>query len=713
MDDTKNILKELRVDWDFTLQDSFNPFELALRASTSPALHKSFHGLFHRLEHSMAKIISSNYHSFSESFATFGKYRTMNSQIIKEYGLVEHLIPALKLFQSPPPAEKTLELNLDTLGVSAKYEICAKIVNARNTYKKFLAETSPAQRTASIITALNILEDQAVSQIKGAFEYYKVVFKSYTEFVDEVNGKLLDYVVRNELENARYFNTMIELQALARFEEFCSSNFRDAVFRMVEDVIQATACGEAAAESGGLLGSLCRSIAAAVEIVVENMEHVIGKCRGFSAEDVTHDFFGKKRHGTKFLQGMGGCMEAIKDVLRVFLERYSLEPGESVQFDINMIPDTFDYTKVYAENTRIFKWLAEAGEGKPQNQTVFTLITFTTPEVIPRLLGHLKSKELSDYLYKTVELKYFAGGAVDDKVYKLQGLIREICDENSPAAAGLARGLAVAEVTQLLDSCIAARERATLESWARKCLAVSFLHFYDRTFTSEFIRKEPDFRRLLESLDRHYGYVDDDGNGFIYHSMAGELDELKIREAAASYLLPIDQFKSKLVRQSIKKTDLIHRRRRYERIRAMVGVLRQLAGLLASREVGFLADLFEASAARQVLLDFFYYFDLLYREGSYFYYLRLCCESLENYTVLGLESMRDFEGCLNSYCRENIRSIKVKSKAELGEFVEMMEVFSNVLSSDVDISGVVEFFVAVKDGVPNSSEGKKLLQKIE
>ncbi|ELA42245.1 uncharacterized protein VICG_00644 [Vittaforma corneae ATCC 50505] len=437
MEEGKNILKELKVDWDQTLHENFNPLQMALRVSSNPSKHREFHGMLHRLEQTMDKIISSNFQGFSEAFQTFSDYKQMNNTILNTYCDVENKLASLHIIEVLPSNENVLAADLENQEIKAKYEICAMIADARNLYKSFLVSQDPTRKSELIVKALSVLGDPRLFQIKGVFEYYKIILRSYQQFSDEINKKLLDFIVRNEIENSHFYNVVVDLQSISKFDDYCLKHFQKEVFRLFEDIILVTSKSindedPINVQQGGnrisMLEVLCVKIAKAVECIIDNMSFIINKSSAMFVKVDQEDFFGKKKSEANFIFDLSGCMNALRGVLRNFLDRYSFEPEKSDQFDINFIADTFDYTKVYDENSSIYQRLMKSSKKIVRNGSSFTLITPVNPETISFLLKYIQNHEIRSFLYQTVETRLFSDAILNSKIGKIQQIINEICD---------------------------------------------------------------------------------------------------------------------------------------------------------------------------------------------------------------------------------------------------------------------------------------------
>ncbi|ELA42246.1 uncharacterized protein VICG_00645 [Vittaforma corneae ATCC 50505] len=194
------------------------------------------------------------------------------------------------------------------------------------------------------------------------------------------------------------------------------------------------------------------------------------------------------------------------------------------------------------------------------------------------------------------------------------------------------------ELIDILDGCMPVEEGRRIKTYIRRSLFLSLLHLYDEIFVSHFVKRE-DFRSFMEKVNQHYdqcyAHHEDTGDdktqikdgclkaassNYLRTSENDGLFKLKNYEAS-TFVVPMDQFKTALINDHIRKSDILADPKRYAGLSSLIGFLKSLRCRFESREISFLLELYELSFSRQLLLDFFYYFDLLYRQGSYFYYL--------------------------------------------------------------------------------------------
>lgn len=758
MEEAKNILKELMIDWDQCVYENFNPLQLAMKLHFNANLHKDFHTMLYRLEQIMDKIVISNLTGFSEAFKIFERYKNTNMEVLNGYSFIEEKLDGLVIMDDSSGDQFLGKFNTETPEFKAKYDLCAMIVDARNLYKSFLVSEDPEVKSKAIVRALTILGDRKISQIKGAFEYYKIVWKSYQMYSDEVSRNLLRFIINNEPENTLFFNIIISLETISRFDDYCQQNFQKEVFKLFEGFIleiKETAvytndehpdpvmgkCGSETylnnekiaktSTTNAILDLLCEKIANSIEWIVENMDFITNKSSNLFIQADQEDFFGRKKARINFIFDRSGCIAAIKTVLKKFIERYAFEPEKNENLDMGHILDVTDYSKIYDENSSILQRIANNSKKMAVTNENFTLITIVTTEVVSYLLKHIKNHEIKSYISQVIETKLFSDAMVEQKIGRIRNLLENITEDNytKMLAEGHTnffsvriRSFVEIELTEILDNCIAVEEERRVKLYLRKSLFFFLLHLYDKLFVSTFI-KEDSFKDFLNRIDQYYNQKplnspggDSDKRFPIFDEDEESIFGVK-NYSATAFVVSLDQFEKLLVDRHISKSDLFLNPRKYIGLTSLINLLKLLKDRFSCKEIFFLIDLYELSLLRQLLLDFFYYFDLLYRQSSYYYYLKPCCEILEIENGLPEDGRRDifvkdFETCFSSYCKNNIPSIFVKNRKELEQFIDVLGIFAENISERIDISGVVEFFQDVLKGRPKGAQGKMLRQKI-
>lgn len=148
-----------------------------------------------------------------------------------------------------------------------------------------------------------------------------------------------------------------------------------------------------------------------------------------------------------------------------------------------------------------------------------------------------------------------------------------------------------------------------------------------------------------------------------------------------------------------------------------MNTLRDLDAVIFSKEIKDLHGLYQESFRRQLNIEFFYFFDLLFRQGNHYCYmrsivrmLRMACEELDAAHYLdGLYDNIEF------YCTRNAAALKARDGKDLEAFVERLKILDEVMGEIgfySSLEGVYRFFEEVGEGKSQDKHGKILQLKI-
>ncbi|KAM0680324.1 hypothetical protein GINT2_001379 [Glugoides intestinalis] len=691
MKDCKDILKEIKIDWHQALGETRNPLHLALKISSNFVLHKEFHAMLHRLEAAMEKIIVDNFQGFHDSFQIFSSYREKNKAILELYSKVDRKLEVLDLGDGSHKRQ-----NADIKEIEAKYKICAMIVEARNHYKSFLVSEDPDRKAILLVKALMILSNQQLSQIAGVFEYYKIVLRTYENYMKEVHGKLLEFVIRNNIENIQYFGVILSLESITNFAVFCSENFYKETCAIIEEIIISLSENDE-----DVLDILCKKIAEIIERTLDNMQFIIKKVKHCFVEVEEKDFFGKRKSEMKFIFDISGCMSILKEIIKKFIEKYTVELEECGVFEIESTNYMVDISEVCDKKSSLYHRILSYEYKKPKRNTKFTLIAPINPETALILLKYIKNQEMRNFIHQLIESRLFSDASAEKKMEEINKMLKVI--ELHPFGDHNDLG---ATFVQILNSCVAVEEERKIKGFLKKKTFITFLRIFDAIFTSNFLKK-PEFKDFLEKMCAHNDKdTKDDAEGHLK----------SVNYNAMNFIVPLQEFKSLLINEYIRSTSLFIKKEKYLAVYSVIETLMHIRMSIESKEADFLISLFKIAFTRLALIDFFYHFDLLYRQGNYSFYLRICCDIIDNFTFSENKRLdmffKEFEECFDHYCRMNVPSINVKNKKELSMFIDTLLIFAEIVDGKINISKIIEFFKEVQNENVTDAQGRILNQKI-
>lgn len=783
LESCREIVKELKVDWDTTISENFNPLHLALKLNTNSNLNTEFRDMSHKLEFFLDRVITSNFQGFSESLNSFSSFRNKNKQILE----------ALDKCGSNAADIRRWSFNKANLGIEkeniehakGKYEICKRIMEAKNHYKMYQNTDDLIRKSVLINQCLDFLNDRNLLQIKGVFEYLKIVKVSFRETVDAINQKLFDFIFRNEIDNLFYFKAVMNLGSIAQLDEYFRQHFDRNVFGEIEKVIMRrykTALPSSLSDPLLELESLSSEVCKKVESIIENMGIVVQRCSRAFTVNHEEDFFGAKKDKEYFVMAMGPALDCIKQNLKKFIERYSKEEIELVdKVDVYDDVDDTDYSQAY-RNSPIHDRLQQTSDASSFTKKHFTVITAPSDQVVGCVLNNIRNTQLRSFVRQLAEGSYFSSLSVEKNMFRVDSIFRGCWMDVNPSTG---KTNLLTEIRDIIRSCRSIEEERRIKGYVRKKLFVGLADEYNKMFTSELVKKSrcsrivEDFQEKTGvSSDNHrdnrvrIGILPKDGknNGKSKNNGAqsnasyqdnSENSESSVQESLgsggntvsaspsvrrntldastpgtnangnqlpgrsflpkdyelSSYVVPFDEFKEMLITNHIDKNSLFECSQKYSRVASLIKTLESLDCFINSSEIRFMRELYSESLRNQALLDCFYYFDLLYRQGNYNFYMRKMAEALKTvYQESGPKYLERLEEALEYYCVRNVYSINVKNRKELDNFVANLEILGEILG-EVGLSfkfeDMLRFF---KEGRTVKKFGDKytkiLMQKI-
>lgn len=662
MEECKEILQEIQIDWDSTLHNNFNPLKLSLKVLSNSNTNKEFRETFHRLESAMDNVIKSNFDGFSESFRSFEKLHAMNSEIMKKYEIIESLLDKIEDLQD--------NLDLLTFGISEEsvnksiYKTCAKIIEARNLYKEFAITEDNERKANLIIKSIRILREPGHSQIRGVFEFYKIVFKNYLKFCNQIHSNLLDFAIKNEPKNITYFSLVLNLQSVSYFNQFCSDQFYQKVFNFISQsitkLLQVESC---------TIEMLCEEVMGIIEIIIENMTILIKRFSKLGTSE-DEDFFGKVKVQKGFIYEIDVSINALNKILLKIIDIYSFEFEPKTSFDITYASDFIDFSKTFSKHSNIYKRLTSNNVNYSCGQ--FALVTGTSPQTAEILLKFAKTPEIRSFLHRIIESKNFLDSPLQNKIDELEKIN---FFENLPSFSST--------IHKLLECSLSGQEDEEFKAFLNKKILKDFSIKYDEIFESDLI-KMPNFNVFLETPTKARGKL----------------------------LYSIEELKDLLIRKPIAKKSLFLKSKKYEIVNEIIDQFKIIEKHFKSQEITLMLELFVKSLTMQVIVDFFYFYDLLYRQGNYHYYMKMCFEVLQIAKNYEIDIFEDLESCFIYYNKMNVASIKPKNVDELKEMISFLEIFYEISGPEFEIIKVIEFFKGALGNQASDRQSKILKNKV-
>lgn len=701
MDDPATILKELRVDWENIVSDDFNPLALSLRIMGSSALAADFRDMTHRLDTAMEAVVSTHFRGFSDAVLGYDTFRTANTDGLS----------ALARISEGSRAVHTEDLGLSDLtaakggrdAAASKHMLCRGIREVRTIATEGFEDKTLVDKASAVVQALDLIDCRDYVRIKGIDEFRKTIYSKYTVLVSEANARVLNFVFNGSFEDIRFFECVAILGSLPALEIAFSQHFHSRVFRAVESIISSFA------QKGTTVENLCMSVSKKFLSIRKNMATVSDLvARRFETDastgtfavrggDTPCSFFGRCSSPFRFCtDGDFVCTQLISE-LELFINAYSGNDQEVPGFHLEWIVDDIDYGSVYGPGYAITNHLCKGGDLHRDSTThdgvdggrEYTLITAPSPDVVFHLLRNITDPSLRSFLEEKIK--------------------------ETHSGRGLERG------KERVDLIFESPMRVDL-----KTMRVSCFEEIDRLVGGEKGAYQGELKayvnkRLCEILRRHYSAL------FVSDVVVSPGEEPSDSPFD-------DSFRESLIKKYINKKDLFLNRQKYQMAVAIINTLRALEKVLGTEEVRGLHGCFLRSFQRQLNIEFFYFFDLLYRQGNYLFYMRNIVRILR--TVCAAAGHEDgphagdaqtdgntrssvfFEGLYDNiefYCVQNAPALHTRSREELVRFVDNLRILDEVMGElefYSSLDSLYRFFDDVLHGTSRNRYGRVLQHKI-
>ncbi|KAI5174645.1 hypothetical protein PAEPH01_2091, partial [Pancytospora epiphaga] len=644
----------------------------------SSALASDFRDMYHQLENIMEQIIAVNFKGLSDSVLSYNEFNQCNKAALEHLNGIGKSIEDIKgkgFDLEGIRAEKELATSL-----GMKYEICQGISEVKHIMDNL--DDEMIKRSQSLVNALDIIDNRDYIQIGAVNGYRKIIYECYIETVRNACDRILEYVFYNKKENLHYFRSIVVLGSLYELEDAFTRNFSIYTFRAIESIILAS-YGSIAMD----LEQVCKKVMGRFELIKKNMGEIIESTfKHFEVNGNTGEF--KVRNGQRELPNFSKrndkcfryCIDEnfilgkIEEEMEKFIERYCVRDSiAEVVFDSNNIVDEINYEKIYGSKHPITARLCQPVKTTESRVSQYTVLSSPSSEVLFYLARYAKDPFLHSFV-KTKILKFYSGAGLDGDKREIDRIF----------------------------------ENASLKTEGRNGLS----SIYRRI--SGMIRDE--YAECQMPLRKH---IVDKLNAFFKRAYL-EIFTNEIVQGCASLEEPkaTFEFREALIRKHINKKDLFLNKEKYIQAISILNTLKAFDSLLEMSGISQLYQLYYSSFKMQLNIDIFYYFDLLYRQGSYHFYTEKIVQIVKMvYEVGGTSSY--FAGIYENieyYSIHNVLSLHVRNREEIGRFIEHVKILDEIMG-EVEffstLSGLYRFFEEVMDGKSKNKHGKMLQRKIQ
>lgn len=680
----ETIVKELKVDWDTVLNDEFNPLHIALALNKGTIPATTFRDMFHKLENAMETIISQNFQGFSDSVLSYNLFHSQNKMLLDQLININNI--SLEKNNEFPIKEITEEFT-STEYFCAKYEICRKLMDIKLTYEEYDSTEQTLKKCYQLVKCLDLVDNKEYVKIKGVFEYRKLIYKSYLALTEKINMEIFDFIFYNKINNS--FKCLLVLGSLYEVETFVKTYFSSYLYDTIENIILNMYKGKVNLEK------LCKLIMTKIENIIKNYGTIVElTLNNFKLQKTKEDFFGNQNESYLYVTKVEKILDIIKEELTKFINKYSLSTELDNKFSLESIIDVVDYTKIYNDDYNIFKNknAINAKKSKINNgNTQYTLIATPKIDVAAYLLKYTKNSVLRIFLNKRVETEY-----TKFKLEKNKKRIDVVFDEEIKFDPNTKHLNLHKDILEILS-----QKNNNSENKEEKLVDQHLVNHLNRKIVSLF---ETVFKESFKSKI----VVPDKEKVFMYDGDKG------------GFILDFDpDFKESLYKKYINKSSLLLKKANYQKVIYTLNTLNDLDMRLNTRETLRCHEMFLAAFKKQINLEFFYYFDLFYRESNFTnnFYLKKVITIFEliyneTHNTLLFDGLYDN---LIFYCKNNLNAFNVKVKDDVRQFIKQVKIFDEIMGEIEfydNLDELYEFFNEILEEKSEYEQGKVLQAKL-
>ncbi|KAI5148529.1 hypothetical protein ENBRE01_0390 [Enteropsectra breve] len=737
MSDLKTILHEVRVDWENVLSDDFNPLHYALNIHKNAALAGEFRDMYHKLDTAMEKIIEINFKGFSDSVLSYNQFNRENRAALT--CLTDILKMSSAIVHEPLEIKQISHEQKQSFFYNAKYEICKNLCKIKEAMVRFDAETELLKKCHLIVKCLDIIDDENYIKIKAVEEYRKQVYEKYMDIVGAVNAHLCEFIFKNKMENVAHFKCLFVLGSLHELEQHLARYFKRAVFAEIENLIL-----KSYQNSSIEIDALCKAVGRKFESIKNNMQILIEKVSlNFELNKEALNFFGSKTTTFPFCTEPEHFLKILTKELDDFILSYSRQEDlSSSTFDLSFVVDSLDYSKIYGPKYAITARLSKKADALYGAHEGYTVIMGPQIGVSKRICGYIRDIMLKNHLMAKEEARYGEYSAENSQLK-----IERIFSGDVFVLDHKGKKLKIYdEVKNILKEC----NSPVLKELVAKRMSVVMRRKHNELFTNSFEEEEcsEESDKKQDSNDKSFEENDNekdskdnndskdknnsddgnknnsDGNDSNSKDNKSEVSRNERKEKTKKNKddnkknsdkikgVHKSKLREMLVNKLISKKDLFLSRAKYQQAIYIANTLRELNALLDRGEIEDLCDKYLKSIITQIHIDFFYFFDLMYRQKNYHLYTKNIVKILK-IVYSEAESALYFDGLLESvdyYVISNISALSVNSQNELDKFVKNLKMLDEILGG-VEIEG--SFAAAYKFiGDTSSKKDSVLYRKI-
>ncbi|KAK1350133.1 putative Sec8 exocyst complex protein [Hamiltosporidium tvaerminnensis] len=757
MDDIPSLIRELRVDWEKTLDEDFNPLPCALALSDSDSQKSAtFKDMYHKLDETMTNIIEKNYQGFSDFVLLYGHAFKLNQECYNTLQMIIKDCQIIKNTYSEDFSHLSKEKRelLDQKKILEIYKALDTVKNISNFLNEKIERERFQEASTDFLNIYDLTNEYDLKSLKCYKNLSDDIISLKTSLLNNIFKKIKKTIFSGEevIENKallqkedledEYIDTLgclIRLGELKELDIYFYKNFSNFFFEDMQKIIYSCM------ESDDKVTCLVKKSVLYILNILKTFEVLISLIKNIDKTNINliqnqENYFEVEIDDEYHFFGKNGTIK-LEDILIIetkkFLEFYSkikdYDQPESI-FSLDNVLDTVDYSSIFLKKYAVSKRMENNSKHdfKISYNKYFSIFK-PTPEVLFLFYENIgvEFPKLKENIRIYITEKYIK---IKDK--ELSSKINDIilsehafyCDFKNQKLIFFEK---LVEIVK--KWCNEMKRIGFFDNWnVINQIFVSVLKKYKECFLKIF-----KCNLIIKSIFKFDSNGNIDENIILERNIRNEINE---KEEG------IDKLTRFLMIKSIYKEDLIFKKNEYLKILITIDTFNKLYDLYKETIKGFeknqvipeleaLSHEFEATVKIfilalnfELIVESMYFYIIFFRECTYD---DSCNETLQKIFDIFKEIKNAFKivqinldilWCLNpileifsKYSIRYVRYLNVNNLEDLNVYIEKIELIEEIFYGLGSTTGMTEWLNILKSTQNNKStneEEKILIDKI-
>ncbi|TBU06181.1 putative Sec8 exocyst complex protein [Hamiltosporidium magnivora] len=378
MDDIPSLIRELRVDWEKTLDEDFNPLPCALALSDSDSQKSAtFKDMYHKLDETMTNIIEKNYQGFSDFVLLYGHAFKLNQECYNTLQMIIKDCQIIKNTYSEDFSHLSKEKRelLDQKKILEIYKALDTVKNISNFLNEKIERERFQEASTEFLNIYDLTNEYDLKSLKCYKNLSDDIISLKTSLLNNIFKKIKKTIFSGEevIENKallqkedledEYIDTLgclIRLGELKELDIYFYKNFSNFFFEDMQKIIYSCM------ESDDKVTCLVKKSVLYILNILKTFEVLISLIKNIDKTNINliqnqENYFEVEIDDEYHFFGKNGTIK-LEDILIIetkkFLEFYSkikdYDQPESI-FSLDNVLDTVDYSSIFLKKYAVSK----------------------------------------------------------------------------------------------------------------------------------------------------------------------------------------------------------------------------------------------------------------------------------------------------------------------------------------------------------------------